>query len=32
MLDLLDQTIEVGQAAVDAAQASVQEISRDWSL
>jgi hypothetical protein len=32
MLNLLDQTIEVGQAAVDAAQASVQEISRDWSL
>jgi hypothetical protein len=32
MLNLLDQTIESGQAAVDAAQASVQEISRDWSL
>jgi hypothetical protein len=32
ILNLLDQTIEVGQAAVDAAQASVQEISRDWSL
>jgi hypothetical protein len=32
MLNLLDRTIEFGQAAVDAAQASVQEISRDWSL
>jgi hypothetical protein len=32
MLNLLEQTIEVGQAAVDAAQASVQEIKRDWSL
>lgn len=28
---LLNQMLEVGQAAVDAAQASVQEISRDWS-
>jgi hypothetical protein len=32
LLNLLDRAIEVGQTAVDAAQASVQEISRDWSL
>jgi hypothetical protein len=32
ILNLLDKTIEVGQAAVDAAQANVQEINRDWSL
>jgi hypothetical protein len=32
MLNLLEQTIKVGQAAADAAQASVQEIKRDWSL
>jgi hypothetical protein len=32
MLNLLAQTIEEGQAAVDAAQASVLEIRRDWDL
>jgi hypothetical protein len=32
MLNLLAQTIEQGQAAVDAAQASVLEIRRDWNL
>jgi hypothetical protein len=32
MLDLLAQTIQRGQAAVDAAQASVEEIRRDWNL
>jgi hypothetical protein len=29
---LLAQTIEQGQAAVDAAQASVLEIRSDWDL
>ena len=32
MLNLLTQTTKQGQAAVDAAQASVQEIRRDWKL
>jgi hypothetical protein len=32
MLDLLAQTIERGQAAINAAQASVEEIRRDWNL
>jgi hypothetical protein len=32
MLNLLVQTIEQGQAAVDAAQASVLEIRSDWDL
>ena len=32
MLNPLAQTMEQGQAAVDAAQASVQEIRRDWNL
>jgi hypothetical protein len=32
MLNLLEQTIKVGQAAADTAQANVQEIKRDWSL
>jgi hypothetical protein len=32
MLNLLAQTIEQGQAAVDAAQASVLEIRSDWDL
>jgi hypothetical protein len=31
MIDLLAQTIQGGQAAVDAAQASVEEIRRDWN-
>ncbi|MBV9387582.1 MAG: hypothetical protein JOZ78_14275 [Chroococcidiopsidaceae cyanobacterium CP_BM_ER_R8_30] len=32
MLVLLDQTMEQAQAAVDAAQASVREIKRNWHL
>lgn len=32
MLDLLAQTLKNGQAAIDAGQASLQEIRRDWNL
>lgn len=32
MLQLLSQTIEQGQAALDAAIASVQETKRNWNL
>ncbi len=32
MLNLLIQTIEQAQSAVDAAQASVREVRRNWNL
>lgn len=32
MIDLLSRTLEQGQATIDAANASVREIKRNWNL